>query len=234
VGRLIGIALLALGAPALITAGPAGADAGHHKHPSIVIREFGGAQHPGDQLSVLGRIRHAPGRTRLALQVRGGTSGPWATVARTHPGPGGAFALRWRVPRNSSLTLVLRVVALRSGHVVARSTQMFEPLAPPPRPCAPPSAPGTLPAGDGAVQGGLYWEGGPAPGRGPNCWSSAYTVTATDSGGAVAASEAVAAGRSYTLVLPAGSYRLTAENCKGTATVTAGAITHADVVCAYP
>src|SRR5206468_2544950 len=148
--------------------------------------------------------RHLPAGAKVGLQERPGTSGAWTTVARTRRIEHGSFTLRWTVPQKSGLTLQLRAVALRHGRVLAASKPQIDPLAPPPTACAPPPKPGMVPLGDGVVQGGLYWEGGPAPGQGPNCWSRAYAVSATDSRGKVMATQEVAAGNGYTLILPAG------------------------------
>ena len=145
-----------------------------------------------------------------------------------------SFSFPWHVAKHLATgPLSLRVVLRdRYGLATTRPTQSF--VGPAPVYCAPPSSPGNVPAGDGWIVGGAYVEGGPFPGV-YECESEAYTITATDSSGAVAASEDVAAGHSYTLVVPAGRYALRASSCgMASATVAAGAQTHADAVCPVP
>jgi hypothetical protein len=100
--------------------------------------------------------------------------------------------------------------------------------------CSAPVPPAiNIPAGDGWIVGGLYDEGGPFPGI-DECSSSGYTITATVADGTVAATQTVAGGHSYTLVVPAGKYTLNARFCRGQATVTAGRQTAANTICAFP
>jgi hypothetical protein len=107
-------------------------------------------------------------------------------------------------------------------------------IGPAPVLCAPPTPPAVnIPAGDGWIVGGRYTIGGPFPGI-DVCDGDQYTVTATDANGVVQATQTVAGGQSYTLVVPAGQYTLDSDFCRGMATVTAGRQTQADTTCAVP
>jgi hypothetical protein len=169
------------------------------------------------------------------LRVDHGPVPPWKVLARSTPRRGGGFVLRWRVPLHLRPgQFALRVVAERKGRIVDESSiaRMF--VGPAKVPCAAPTPPSNLPAGDGWVTGGNYIEGGPFPGI-YECRSQAYTVTATNRAGQAVATQHVAGGQSYTLVLPAGSYTLNTNTCaSGSATVTAGQQTKADAVCRAP
>jgi hypothetical protein len=182
----------------------------------------------------------------MELQGRRGV-GPWRTgsfevLARTACcGQHQRFAITWWVPRKLALgELSLRVAAVyptaspdRRTLAATAPSASFGGQAP--VYCAPPVAPAVnIPAGDGWIVGGAYIEGGPAPGI-DLCESQAYSVTALNQGGAVLASQHVAGGHSYALVVPAGTYELKAKPCgSGSATVRAGQQTRADAVCAVP
>lgn len=166
---------------------------------------------------------------------------PWETLARTRwKNQHGRFALVWRVSRKlgtGPLSLQVALVwppAPPSRRTLAVTGTKTSWIGPAPVYCAAPAPPTDVPAGDGWITGGDYIEGGPYPGI-YDCESQAYTITATDQGGSVAATQRIAAGASYTLVLPAGHYSLRASSCGlGSATVTAGEPVHADIVCPVP
>ena len=204
--------------------------------PSIrLARHLPNVVRIGDTVTVAGRLAPAPpGRPAIVLQGRRLHS--WLTLARARPTHAGRFVLRWHV-RPGTLTgpLRLRVAALARGLVLAATAPVDAGVGPAATRCAPPAPPGNdIPAGDGWIVGGLYDEGGPFPGI-DQCSSSAYTITATASDGTVAATQNVPADQSYTLVVPAGSYALSATHlCRGEATVTAGQQTDANTVCAFP
>jgi hypothetical protein len=91
-----------------------------------------------------------------------------------------------------------------------------------------------IPVGDGWIEGGVYIEGGPFPGI-YECEGQPYRIDAETSSGTVVASQQVAAGHSYTLApVPAGSYKLRANGCFGSATVIAGKGTTANTNCLVP
>lgn len=151
------------------------------------------------------------------------------------------FAITWRVPKKlafGQLSLRVAVVyppAAPDRRLLAATPSRQTLVGPQPVYCAPPVAPMVnIPAGDGWIVGGAYIAGGPAPGI-YDCESQAYTVTAVNQGGAAVASNHVAAGQSYTLVVPAGTYQLKGQPCGfGSATVRAGKETKANAVCPVP
>jgi hypothetical protein len=211
------------------------APAGGTARPSIrLARELPSVVRIGDTVTVAGRL--APGRRdRPAIALQGRRLRSWLTLARTRATRAGRFALRWPV-RAGTLTgpFQLRVVALAGGRVLAATRPITVGVGPRFVRCAAPVSPGTVPAGDGWIVGGLYDEGGPFPGI-DRCSSAEYTITATASDGSIAATQTVAGDHSYTLVVPAGTYALSAGNvCRGQATVDAGQQTQADTVCAFP
>jgi hypothetical protein len=117
---------------------------------------------------------------------------------------------------------------------MAQTKPVQSAIGPAAQSCAQPPPPAVdIPVGDGWIVGGRYIEGGPFPGV-YECDSEPYTVTATDANGVVQATQGVAGGASYTLVVPAGTYTLQSDFCRGTATVTAGQQTQADTVCPVP
>lgn len=99
--------------------------------------------------------------------------------------------------------------------------------------CHPAAPPASLPAGDGWIQGGVYIEGGPAPGL-DECQGTPSTVTVTADSGQLVASQNLIGGDGYALVVPAGSYQLRDGECRGMATVIAGRRTVADTDCDFP
>ena len=149
--------------------------------------------------------------------------------------------LRWRVPKKLAvgpLSLRLALVwppAPPPRRILRATPPVQSAVGPAPVYCAPPPPiMQDIPAGDGWITGGDYIEGGPYPGV-YECVSQPYTVSALDGSGAVVASQRVAGGHSFALVVPAGTYKLRGSSCGfGSATVTAGRGTHADVVCPVP
>ena len=188
----------------------------------------------GDAVTIAGRLVSAPaGRPEIALQGRRLRS--WLTLARTRPARA-RFVLRWHV-RPGTLTgpLQLRVAALTGGRLLAATHPINVGVGPAKTRCAAPAPPAVdIPVGDGWIVGGLYDEGGPFPGI-DQCSSEAYTITAKASDGSVAATQTVPGDHSYTLVVPAGTYALSASpGCRGQATVSPGKQTTADTICALP
>lgn len=187
----------------------------------------------GDTLTIRGRVQHTPPRPSIALQTT--RTQPWVTVARAWPASGGRFVLRWHVgPRTLTGPWLLRVAVLVAGRALTATHSVTVGVGSAFVRCAAPVPPAiNIPAGDGWIVGGLYDEGGPFPGI-DECSSSGYTITATAADGTVAATQTVAGGHSYTLVVPAGTYTLNAHFCRGQATVTAGRQTAANTICAFP
>jgi hypothetical protein len=185
-----------------------------------------------DTVVVTGRVQGAIRATRATLDVK---RAGWSTVAGGRVGPQRRFAITWHVPPSENAGPVqLRVTARNRHRVVARTKPVQVGIGPAPQYCAPPTPPAVnIPVGDGWIVGGRYLAGGPFPGI-YNCDSQDYTVTATDANGVDQATETVAGGQSYTLVVPAGTYSLQSDFCRGTATVTAGQQTQADTVCPVP
>jgi len=187
----------------------------------------------GDTLTIRGRVTHAPARSWIALQAE--RAHPWTTIVRAHPTSGGRFVLRWHLgPSTRTGPLQFRVAVLTAGRALTATHPVTVGVGPAFVRCAalvPPAI--NIPAGDGWIVGGLYGEGGPFPGI-DACSSSPYTVTATASDGTVAATQTIAGLHSYTLVVPAGTYTLSARFCRGQATVTAGRQTKANTICAFP
>jgi hypothetical protein len=198
-----------------------------HSLPSLVRQK--------DLLTVRGTITSAPRRVEVALELKR-IDGRWLVAAKTDAGHGGAFTIRWRVPASEDpAPVTLRVAALRrSGALLARTRPAQSAIGSAPVYCVPPTPPAVeIPEGSGWVVGGVYTQGGPFPGV-YECDSQLYTITATGSDGKVAATQTFPGNHSYTLVLPAGSYTLSAGQCRGTATITAGKQTTANTYCDVP
>jgi hypothetical protein len=195
-----------------------------HPLPAVV--------HAGQTVTISGHVRGAPAGTDAALQAR--TASGWNMLARVSVRSDGAFTLRWAVGKRTGLWTI-RVAALNHGRVLAATHSILAGVSRPPVYCSPAAPPAVnIPVGDGWITGGDYLEGGPFPGI-VECESQGYTVTATNMAGVAVASETVAGGHSYTLVVPAGTYTLRATQCgTGSATVTAGRQTRADLVCPVP
>jgi hypothetical protein len=197
--------------------------------PSVIIAPaLPGTVPGGATVTVSGRVLDAP-RGAVVVLERKSASG-WEVIVR-----GGAararFTLRWR-PGSAGLVSV-RAALRKRGLDLAASRPARLVVGQRPVYCAAPVPPEQLPSGDGWIAGGLYDDGGPYP---PihQCVGSAYTITVTDEAGNVVATQPVAAGQSYTIVLPAGSYTLAGSFCRGKAVVVAGRETKADTTCDVP
>ena len=192
----------------------------------------------GDRVTVSGRLTRRPmGNPVAALEARG-PGAPWHSLARDPVGSAGGFTLHWRVRRSPDAVLLsLRVAVLRRGVVLAATRPVQSAIGPAAVRCAPPVPPAVnIPVGDGWIVGGLYIRGGPFPGI-DECASQAYTITAIDAGGQVAASQTVSGRRSYTLVVPAGTYTLKVRGGCGlgsSVTVRPAHQTAADTYCDVP
>jgi hypothetical protein len=187
----------------------------------------------GDQVSLAGRTVRAPRHGWVVLE--GSRSGPWSVLARARPARRGRFTLLWNVPPSAPTgPLSLRIALVSGRRTLAHTRAVQSAVGPAATGCAPPSPPPQpLPAGDGWITGGEIFQGGPFPGL-HNCTQHSYTVNAEDTSGRTLASQQVAGGHSYTLVVPAGSYTLSAGFCRGQATVQAGRQTQADTYCDVP
>ncbi len=186
------------------------------------------------KVTVSGVVRHPPLDGKAILESM--RSSRWVMLASAKIGKHGAFRISWRVPGTERIgPLSLRVQAVnREGVIVAKTRAAQAAIGPAPDLCAAPVPPAVnIPVGDGWIVGGRYNDGGAYPGI-YACDSQQYTVTATDAAGKVQATQAVAGGHSYTLVVPAGSYTLSSDFCHGTATVVAARQARADTVCPVP
>ncbi len=154
-------------------------------------------------------------------------------VARVRLHKHGAFRLSWRVTGPAYRSLALRVVALKDAHVLAFTPAHQSQVGPAAVYCAPPVPPKGPPPADGWIVGGLYGEGGAYPGM-YACISYPYTLTVSDAQGEAVATQSVGASKSYTVVLAPGRYTLKGGCGSGSATVTAGKQTIANMYCLYP
>jgi hypothetical protein len=188
----------------------------------------------GQVVTIGGRVRHVASAARAVLESKRAPQARWVVVARTRQRRGGLFTLRWRIPAPAGWML-WRVAVVSNARVLSATPSQQALVGQAPVYCKPPPPiMQNIPAGDGWIVGGDYIEGGPAPGL-YECESQAYTVVARDQAGAVVASQQVAGGHSYVLVVPAGHYSLRASTCGfGSATVTSGTRTRADMVCPVP
>jgi hypothetical protein len=242
IGRRLTVATLALaiGAGGAATLAQAGARATPPSEPGVHLRINPGftltASRVGDLVRISGRVRAT---TRSTAAIEGKTIGRWVILAQQALGRGGGrFMLHWSVPKTDAFRpLSLRLVVLVRGRVAAATIPVQTLVGPAVITCATPVPPAVnIAVGDGWITGGAYIIGGPAPGL-DECVGQRYTVTATNATtGAIAATQTVAGGHSYTLVVPAGSYVLKANGCSTFAPVkvTAGAQTPADVDCDVP
>jgi hypothetical protein len=185
------------------------------------------------RVTVTGRVREPSRGARVELELE--RTVRWRVVASTGVPANGGFSLRWKVQTRIEIGPVkLRLILQARGRPVTSTAPVQSAVGSAAVYCRPPVPPAVnLPAGDGWIGGGVYTQGGPFPGI-YACASAAYTITATNAGGAVVASQTFPALRSYTLVLPAGSYMLASGACRGMATVTAGRETKADTDCDFP
>ncbi|HWH10253.1 MAG TPA: hypothetical protein VG165_03935 [Solirubrobacteraceae bacterium] len=220
-----------LGACAVVwgTFTPAGASAAGPA--TRITATLPGLATAGTAVVVSGRISHAPAGSTAELEARPPAgSAEWSVLAKARIS-GGRFIVGW-TPQSAGFLKIRAIVVRRSRTIAAtRSTSLLVGAAP--VYCAPAAMLTPLPFGTGLIVGGVYNVGGPAPGI-IVCQDQANTVTVTDSIGSPVASVELAAGQSYAIVVPAGSYTLTAGSCRGSAVVTQGATTHADTVCAVP
>jgi hypothetical protein len=176
---------------------------------------------------VSGTVTHSPAHTRIQLQGRSAAAWHALLTASFH---GEQFTLHWHVRARE---FQLRAVLLSGRHRIATSAVASLLVGSAIVRCHPATAPANLPAGDGWIEGGVYLQGGPAPGI-DQCQSNSSTVTATSASGYVVASQSLPAGDGYALVVPAGTYQLHDGECTGEATVTAGRRTVADTDCDFP
>lgn len=176
---------------------------------------------------VSGTVSHPPAHARIQLQGR--TTVAWHALL-TVSVSGEDFTLRWHV---RSMAFQLRAVLLSGGHRIATSAVAPLLVGPAIVRCRPAAAPANLPVGDGWIQGGVYLQGGPAPGI-DQCRSDSSTVTASSASGYVVASQHLAGGNGYALVVPAGTYQLQDGECAGEAKVISGRRTVADTDCDFP
>jgi hypothetical protein len=209
----------------------------------VTTSPFEGTENQPETFS--GKITGAPRGAEALLVAQGiRTTNPaaWTTIGHAAIGRG-HFTIKWR-PTHPGL-VPYRVTVRDHARNLARTKTLTLTVAQPPENCAPAAPPTNVPTGDGWIQGGLYIEGGPFPGVFDCQTSTSYTLSVTGATGATLATQPVAGGASYTVVLPAGSYKLAATDavtptgtagllCTGTATVTAGKGTTADVVCPVP
>jgi hypothetical protein len=172
----------------------------------------------GESVKVSGRVLHGPRAARIVLEDR--PAGRTWRVARRGSVRAGVFRLLWTPPAGAALKL--RFTLRAGGRVLARSTTLELRVGPAPRFCPTPAAPeaSSVPAGDGWITGGLYDEGGPAPGIFA-CHSGPYSVSAVNEAGETTLTQQVG-GTGYALILPAGSYELEAneQSCFSEAAVT--------------
>jgi len=215
---------------AVVSAGVAGVASATGGKPRITLSSpLPSVVRISQQVSVAGDVTHR-GRVELELS----RTGTWEVVARVRSGTHGAFDLRWQLADGTAIGPVkLRVVLVRHGRRLAATTATQSAIGPAAVYCNPPRPPSDVPAGDGWIVGGRYIIGGAFPGV-DECSGQSYTVTATGSSGQAAATETVPADDSYALVVPAGSYTLQSDGCRGSATATAGQETVADTDCLVP
>jgi hypothetical protein len=224
---------LAVGGSSLAIAAASAAN-GAGKSSLTLSRALPSIVRQGSEVTVSGKVRHSPRHGKAILESM--RSGSWVMLASSKIGKHGAFKISWRVPATEQIgPLSLRVEAVNRERVIVATTRAAQSaVGPASELCSAPVPPAVnIPVGDGWIVGGRYNEGGAYPGI-YACDSQQYTVTATDSAGKVQATQTVAGGHSYTLVVPAGSYTLTSDFCHGTATVTAAKQTRADTVCPVP
>jgi hypothetical protein len=181
----------------------------------------------GQVVAVSGTATHRPAHARIQLQGR--TTAAWHTLL-TVSFHSDNFTLHWHVRARE---FQVRAILLSERHRIATSAVASVLVGSAIVRCHPAPAPVNLSASDGWIEGGVYLQGGPAPGI-DQCQSSSSTVTAISVGGSVAASQTLAGGDGYALVVPAGTYQLHDGECTGNATVIAGRRTVADTDCDFP
>jgi hypothetical protein len=181
----------------------------------------------GQVVTVSGTVTHPPAHSRVQLQGRMTAGWHGLLTVSVH---GDDFALRWHVRARE---FQLRAVLLSGRRRIATSAVASVLVGSAIVRCHPAPAPADLPPGDGWIEGGVYLQGGPAPGL-DQCQSSSSTVTATSASGSVATSQNLGGGDGYALVLPAGTYHLQDGECRGEATVIADRRTVEDTDCDFP
>jgi hypothetical protein len=231
--------LALLGAGAVVWGGLAPADASAAAATRITVTLPGGVT-AGTAVVVRGRVSHAPAGSTAELEARPPTGGVWTALGKARIS-GGRFAVGW-TPQAAGLVRIRAIVVRRSRTIAAtRSASLLigaapvgtAPVGTAPVACAPATSLTPLPYGTGMIVGGVYDVGGPPPGV-VVCQDQPTTVTVMDSIGSPVASLQLAAGQSYAIVVPAGSYTLSAGACRGTAVVPAGATVQANTVCDVP
>jgi len=203
------------------------------RSPIVLRKSLPNLVRVAQRVTITGRVRNPSRGDRVALELE--RTIHWRVVASTGLRASGAFSLHWQVQKRTATGPVKLRLVLRGRERPPLSTASVQSTVGPAAVyCEPPAPPAVdIPPGDGWISGGVYSQGGPFPGI-YACAEKAYTVSATDAAGTVIASETFPALRSYTLVVPAGSYTLTSGACRGSATVTAGRETLADTDCDYP
>jgi hypothetical protein len=181
----------------------------------------------GQVVAVSGTTTHRPAQARIQLQGR--LTGGWHALL-TVSLQGEGFTLHWHVRARA---FQLRAMLLSGRRRVATSAAAPLLVGSAIVRCHPAAAPANLSAGDGWIQGGVYLQGGPAPGI-DQCQSTSSTITASSDSGQVVASQTLAGGDGYSLVVPAGTYQLRDGVCRGMAAVIAGRRTVADTDCDFP
>lgn len=197
----------------------------------------------GSSADVTGRIKHwkktAGLRIRLQMRSHGQSTddvpSAWVVVDNEQA-KHSAFSLSFTP--TSTHELDLRLQLTRRGAVLATSPRT---VVDPHRaagtqaktPCATAATP-PIPAGQGALIGGIYTVGGPAPGVDQCATAPSSLVIVSADTGQVVATIPVAGPQEYVATLAPGSYSLSAGSCTGTATITAGMVTRADTYCNVP
>jgi hypothetical protein len=212
----------AIAAPRSTSAIKLGRIAGQRVRPG-----YGDTVRLGQVVAVSGTVTHPPADARIQLQGR--RTAAWH-VLLTVSVRGDNFTLHWHVRASQ---FQLRAVLLSGRHQIATSAAASLLVGSAIVRCHPAPAPADLPAGDGWIKGGVYLQGGPAPGI-DQCQSRSSSVTATSVSGSVVASQNLSGGDGYALVVPAGTYQLQDGECSGKATVIAGQRTVADTDCDFP
>jgi hypothetical protein len=229
--KRVALVARACSSPAALVTGVA-ASAPAHKPSISLSKPLPSVVRIGERVTVEGHLSGAPRGTLVTLEAK--RTGNWRALAQAKV-LDGAFKLRWRVPKSAAIGPISWEVVARSRNRVLASTPPTQSgVGPAAVYCTPPPPPTlNIPVGDGWIVGGVYFQGGAYPGI-LSCVSQPYAITATTSAGAIAATQDVAGGHSYTLVLPAGSYTLTSSFCRGSAVVAPGKQTRADTFCDVP
>lgn len=187
----------------------------------------------GTPLVLHGHLRGAPRAATVLLQGKQLEAG-WHTLARASV-HGSSFAVTWHPRADPGSWMIRFALVGRHGSLITTGRVRQVLVGRAPVLCGEPTTP-VLSPGDGAIVGGVYIDGGPAPGV-HECQAAATVVNVLDSGGAVVASQTVADDQSYAFQLPPGSYELRSAGsfgCTGQAVVKAGQVTHADTECPVP